>query len=325
MGRRPCWPLAAPRLSRQRGGMIRDALERRAAGILTYGLTPPKRSTPPDKRAAAAARQLARISELPVDALVLYDIQDESARTDVARPFPFLESTDPTEYAYDDLASLALPKIVYRSVVGLSAAALRQSLSRIEAHGGLSVFVGAASKHVAPKLKLSEAYELARRELPALPVGGVLIAERHSETSREDERVRRKLQQGCRFFVTQAVYSAVASKNVLSDLYFESQKAGQQLPPILITLSPCGSLKTLEFMRWLGISVPRWIENELLHAKDILRASVEQSVEVFRELHQFAASKGIPLGCNVESVSLRKEEIDASVELVHAVARILGR
>lgn len=26
---------------------------------------------------------------------------------------------------------------------------------------------------------------------------------------------------------------------------------------MLVTLSPCGSLKTLEFMRWLGVSVPR--------------------------------------------------------------------
>jgi hypothetical protein len=304
---------------------LRAAIARRKPGILTYGLTPPKRSTPLDKRQSAAERQMERVRGLPVDALVLYDLQDESARTDVARPFPFLESSDPTEYAYTDLAPLQLPKVVYRSVVGLSEAALVASLKRIEAEAGLSVFVGAAAKTVVPQLRLPEAYRLARAHVPSLPYGGVLIAERHSDASREDERVRRKLAQGCQFFVTQAVYSSVASKNVLSDLHYESQRSGQELPVILVTLSPCGSLKTLEFMRWLGISVPRWLENELVHSKDMLRASVEQSIGVFQELYEFARAKGIPLGCNVESVSLRKEEIEASSELVLAVAKILGR
>jgi hypothetical protein len=36
-------------------------------------------------------------------------------------------------------------------------------------------------------------------------------------------------------------------------------------------------------------------------------------------------SHGIPLGCNVESVSLSKVEIEASVELTHLAARQLGR
>ncbi len=305
--------------------MIRAAFAQQKAGILTYGLTPPKRSTAPDKRAAIAERQMARVASLPVDALVLYDIQDESDRTDVARPFPFAECTDPTAYAYEDLADLALPKIVYRSVVGLDQAALRQSLARIDSNQGLSVFVGAPSKRLEPKLRLTEAYDLARREFPALPLGGVLLAERHGAVSREDERVRRKQRHGSSFFITQAVYSSVASKNVLSDLYFTAPSSGLPLPPVLATLTPCGSLKTLEFMRWLGISVPRWLENELTHSRDILRTSVDLCVDVFRELHDFASAKDIPLGCNVESVSLRKEEIDASVELVHRIAKVLGR
>ncbi len=304
---------------------LRDAIARRRPGILTYGLTPPKRSTPPEKRQLAAERQMGRVRALPVDGLVLYDIQDESARTDVQRPFPFLESSDPTEYAYADLAPLELSKVVYRSVVGLTEAELVTSMKRIDAEGGLSVFVGAAAKTVSPKLRLPDAYRLAREHAPTLPVGGVLIAERHTEESREDERVRRKMAQGCQFFVTQAVYSSVATKNVLSDLYYEAKKLEQELPVILVTLSPCGSLKTLEFMRWLGISVPRWLENELLHSADMLEASVQQCLGVFRELYEFASAKGIPLGCNVESVSLRKEEIEASSQLVLAVARILGR
>jgi hypothetical protein len=125
--------------------------------------------------------------------------------------------------------------------------------------------------------------------------------------------------------VTQAVYSTTASKNVLSDLCYRGQAENREVPPILLTLSPCGSKKTLEFMRWLGVSVPGWLQNELLHARDILEKTIDLSISGFQELYEFACEKGISLGCNVESVSLRKAEIDASVEMLQRVAKIMGR
>jgi len=32
-------------------------------------------------------------------------------------------------------------------------------------------------------------------------------------------------------------------------------------------------MRTLEFLQWLGVDVPRWIENDLKHAADTLEAS----------------------------------------------------
>ena len=71
-------------------------------------------------------------------------------------------------------------------------------------------------------------------------------------------------------------------------------------------------------------SGPR-LHSELSHAHDILARSVELTLSVFAELLDFAAEKKIPLGCNIESVSLRRAEIEASVEMVHRVAALLGR
>ena len=67
------------------------------------------------------------------------------------------------------------------------------------------------------------------------------------------------------------------------------------------------------------------LENDLIHARDILERSVDLSIAAFRELHEFARDKGIRLGCNVESVSLRKVEIEASIVMVDRVAQIMGR
>lgn len=289
---------------------------------LTYGITPPKVSTPEPRRREIAAAQAARIAKLPIDALVVYDLQDESSRTDAERPFPFLRAIDPLDYAYQYLGSVAQPKIIYRSVSGSSEAELVDWLTRLHGLGGAAVLVGAPSNTQAVSLHLGDAYRARSAHVPALTLGGVAIAERHEARGAEDERVLGKVDRGCVFFITQAVYSVTASKNLLSDLHYRCAATGRPLPPLLVTLSPCGSKKTLEFMSWLGVSVPRWLQNELLHAHDILEKSIEMCVQTFTELHEFAREKNIPLGCNVESVSLNKAEIEASVELVRRIQKI---
>jgi hypothetical protein len=304
---------------------VREHIRANRTGLLTYGITPPKRSYSPERLAEIAAAQVARIGRLPVDALVVYDIQDESMRTEVPRPFPYLECVDAAEYALGALGALDLPKIVYRCVAPLSKQELAASLRRLDESSCLSVLVGAASRNQAVSLRLPEAYALAGDACPGLPIGGVLIAERHEQTRSEDQRAIAKMNAGCTYFISQAVYSVDATKNLLSDFFYRCEAEQRRMPPVLITLSPCGSLRTLDFLRWLGVSVPRWLENELRRSKDILQASLKVCAEVLADLHDFAAARGIPLGCNVESVSLSKVEIDASVELTHLAARQLGR
>ena len=292
---------------------------------LTYGITPPKLSFSEERNRETSAVQAARISALPIDSLVIYDLQDESSRTDVERPFEFLQAIDPLDYAYDYLAAAPQNKIVYRSVSGLTRSELVSWLHRLGDLGGSTVLVGAPSRDQKVKLGLGDAYRTRQSEASDVPLGGVLIAERHEAGRGEVERAISKQDKGCSFFISQAVYSVFATKNLLSDLYYRYQELERPVPPILVTLSPCGSRKTLEFLAWLGVSVPRWLENELVHAQDILAKSVELSLSTFEELHDFAMEKDIPLGCNIESVSLRRVEIEASVEMVHQVAKILGR
>ena len=129
------------------------------------------------------------------------------------------------------------------------------------------------------------------------------------------------MQQGCSFFVSQGVYDVNASKNLLSDYYYYGQEHNIPLVPILFTLTPCGSKKTLQFMKWLGISIPRWLENELVNSQNILEQSVDVSEQNWLELKAFADEKNIPIGCNIESVAVRKEEVEASIELLHRIQK----
>ena len=151
-------------------------------------------------------------------------------------------------------------------------------------------------------------------------LGGVTIPERHQAKGDEHIRVFNKIASGCQFFVSQGVYDVNVSKNFLSEYYYYGQQHNIPLVPILFTLTPCGSIKTLQFMKWLGISFPKWLENELVHSHDILEKSIHVSEQNWQELKEFATEKNIPIGCNIESVAIRKVEVDASIELLRRVS-----
>ena len=303
--------------------MLKQKILNNEAGILTYGLTPPKLDNPPEKLREIASKQIERIRNLPIDGLLVYDIQDEADRTADARPFPFLETVDSDTYANAFLSEVQVPKIVYRCVGKYSKASFAEWISNKPEQDKYSVFVGAASKQQQVSISLSDAYRMRSELKPELLLGGVLIPERHSKYNDEHLRMIDKMHKGCQYFVSQAVYNVETSKNVLSDYYYHCLKYELEMVPILINLTPCGSVKTLEFMKWLGVSIPKWLENELTNCKDILDQSIKLSKQIFEELLEFAEDKGIPLGCSVESVSTRKVEIEASVELLKDIKSLL--
>lgn len=303
--------------------MLKQKIAGRQAGILTYGMTPPKRTNDTAKVAEIARKQAERLKNAGIDGLVLYDVQDEADRNDQNRPFPYLSTIDPTEYSKTYLSGLNVPKIIYKVVGKQSKNELEEWIRDGAGEDRFSVFVGSSSSKQAVTMRLPEAYRLSREMNGRLALGGVVIPERHESKGDEHLRAADKQNGGCSFFISQAVYDVEASKNFLSDYYYHCQEQGIAMAPILINLAPCGSQKTLEFMKWLGISVPKWLENELVHSHDILDKSIRLSRKIFEELFEFGLEKGIPIGCSVESVSTRKVEIDASVELLREMKRYM--
>lgn len=304
-----------------------DRLRGRSSGLALYGLAPPKRATDPERLATIADRQVQRLQRLQPDGVIVYDLQDEPGRTGEPRPFPFLPTVDPHAWAGDHLGAAGVPAVVYRSVAQDTPETFGAWLDNLAAAPDprAAVFVGSPTRRTDAAMGLPQAYALARAHASDLVFGGIAIAERHARRGDEHERILTKLDEGCRFFVSQAVYDVTATKSLLSDVYFALQEHGREPMPMVLTFSPCASLQTLAFMKWLGISFPRWLENELRWARDPLATSVALCEAIFAEAWEFARAKDIPLGVNVESVSIRKEEIEASEALLLALrARMEG-
>lgn len=302
---------------------LKNKIENGEGGYLFYGLTPPKISTDKEKITGIAQRQMDRLKGLDIDGLILYDIQDESSRNNLPRPFPFMSTYEPDDYANEYLQDLKVPKIIYKSVGKFTEPSLKEWLVKHESSVDLAVFVGAPSKEQKVSLSLQEAYEIKKESESTIQVGGVTIPERHFAKGDEHKRLSNKIANGCSFFISQCIYNLDNAKDLLSDYYFYTQEENVKPKPIIFTLTPIGSLKTLEFTKWLGIDIQRWLENELKVSKDILNASIGICKYIANDLIAFAKEKNMPIGFNIESVAIRKAEIDASIELVKTVKEMM--
>ncbi len=286
-------------------------------GVYFFGTTPPKGSTDDMQMDEIATKLLQRLDSVDYDGLIVYDIQDESSRTDKPRPFPFMGTRDSREYS----ALLAQKSdhcvITYKSVSQRDRASFEQWLNQAWHDYGVRnlVLVGSPSSAASIQLSLTDAYSALAEGANSFSLGGVTIAERHACKGNEHQRLVDKSNKGCDFFISQAVYDADATIRLLQQYAELCQQQGRQPSRIILTFTPCGSAKTLEFMNWLGIAVPEDSRAEILQSANPLQQSVQLCQRNLEQILDICLPLGIPVGLNIESLTNRKEEIDASIEL----------
>ena len=303
--------------------MFLDRIKSKESGILLYGITPPKQQVEPQRVIEIAEKTLARLHSLDFDALVVYDVQDESARTDEIRPFPFLSAHDPFEFAKNHLHLLEIPKIIYRPAGKFTKDELIIWVDDVVAHGFYPVFVGVPAPDFIPVTSLPEAYEIWRKHENNSVVGAVMIPERHAVLKDEDQRILNKMSSGVSYFISQCVFNVDYAKHVIDALSGTCAAKKAELPTIIFTLTACGSLKTLHFMEWLGIHIPEELKEEFRASENILERSVEVCISIAEELIKYCTEKGVPFGFNIESVAIRKDEIEASIFLINRIGEML--
>jgi hypothetical protein len=307
-----------------RPGLHRMLAEARS-GVLLFSLTPPRRNATQERIREIAAVTLQRLAPLDVDGLILYDIDDESDRNPDERPFPYLPTMDPARFHAEHLDGWDRPAVIYRCVGKYDEADLADWLRQADTERVLGVFVGASTGDKSVRTNMRRAHALRQEVRPDLPLGGVVIGERHTRGGDEHLRMLAKQERGCTFFVSQVVYDVNETKNLISDYVYECRSRGTAPRTVVFTLSLCGSLKTLEFVRWLGVDVPRWLQNSIRHAEDPLAESYRQALGIAVDLADFCEHLGMPFGFNVESVSIRRAEIEATIGLAGDVAGLMRR
>ncbi len=286
--------------------------------VLLYGTTPPRLATAPEQVAAAADKLAARLAGLPLDALVVYDIQDETGRSSAPRPFPFAGTIDPRAYA----RLFSRQTIVYKALGMMDEAQWRGWLAASKRDVQFLSVVGRPASAMRYPLPLSRAIRIAS-ETADFVVGGVVIAERHDAERSEAARLLAKGLGGCGYFISQAVYHAPPTQRLLADYLRDCRGAGAEPKRVILTFAPCGRDKTLAFLRWLGVNVAPETERAILGAASPLAKSIAICRDNLRRILDEKYSSEIPLGINVESVSINRDEIDASIDLFHALKEVM--
>ena len=303
--------------------MFLDKIKSRESGVLIYGITPPKTTTTPERVAEIAQKTIERLHRLDIDALVVYDVQDESARTTEERPFPFLNSLDPLDFASGYLGDLQIPKIIYRPAGKFTSEELSAWLEQLHQQQFYPVFVGVPAPDFKVKTSLPEAYKIWSKHQDTSVIGAITIPERHAVLKDEDVRIMDKMSCGVSYFISQCVFNVDYAKQVIQDLTNSCNKQDIPFPTVIFTLTACGSLKTLHFMEWLGIHVPKELKEELKQSGDILEKSIKVCLDIAAELTTFCMERSIPFGFNIESVAIRKEEIEASIHMANQIGQML--
>ena len=303
-----------------------DKLAGSHGAVFLYGTTPPREGSAAEVVNSAAEKLHRRIERLPLDGMVVYDLQDESARIAAPRPFPFARTVDPRSYSALLGSLTGRPTITYKCIGQADENEWRAWLDETQRMRELELLtiVGRpSSRGTDHALSLFRAVELAREHVRGFALGGVAIAEREDAAHRESHRMVDKMKSGCRFFVSQAVYSAAPTLRLLGDYARECAVAGLEPHRVLLTFAPCGREKTMAFIKWLGIEVSEATERAIFSAPNPLARSIEIARENLQRILDDEALAGLPLGINVESVSINKDEIDASVDLFHTLREVI--
>ncbi len=286
-------------------------------GVYFIGTTPPKNDTPLNEIETIAEKLLERVSDIDFDGLIVYDIQDENSRTNKPRPFPFKLTHDTRLYSTLLNKKSSRPVITYKSVVQSNNTDFNQWANEAWNEYGIRdiVLVGSPSKKNDISLPLADAYKTLVDNENDFFIGGVTIAERHASKKNEHDRLIEKHKQGCNFFVSQAIYNPQATIDMLTRYAIECKKQGLKPQRLILTFSPCGSKKTLEFIEWLGVNVPEATSLRILHSESPLYESIRICTSSLQQILDAVIPYDLPLGLNIESLTNRKEEIDGSILL----------
>lgn len=299
--------------------------------VFLLGDVPPGEGTSPGKCQDIANKFLQRSRPLATDGFIVYDIQDEPGRTDADRPFPFRKVMDSSAHAALLARSSGRECLVYKCVADADFDGWLRTAKNDHGHSAVNLVGRASSEGKYQGPTISEAMEKVRSE-PGVDFGCVCIAERHTLESAkargrsyptEHANMIRKQKAGAGWFISQAVYDAEPTIRLLKDYAAVCRQHGMVPRKVVLTFAPVSRKKTMDFIKWLGVRVPKEAEEEILGAEKPVDRSVDFLCSVLRQILAECVGVGIPLGVSCESVSIFKSEIDGVHELFRRLQCIL--
>jgi len=165
------------------------------------------------------------------------------------------------------------------------------------------VLVGGESKEIRyPGPNPGEAARLAKSLGLSVTLGGITIPSRVNEP----DRIRQKHAQGLEFFTSQVIFDS-------NDLVWLIQRLNGVEARIFVSFAPVSNRRDLEFLRWLGVDIPRDLDRFLLGsaqgeaapAETCLERSINLAQRILMDVFDNLPPDPPPLGLNIEHITRR--------------------
>ena len=298
---------------------IKDKIKRPRRPVVVYEILPPREKDGTLNSYATNISSL--LSQTHIDAINIPEVRDEVARGE--RPVKNQVRAEPREFGQLLQDIVGIESIVNRVVVHHKLEEeiiwFEETYNKYEIENLIAV--GGESRKIAyPGPSVNQTLQaIKKNEKLDILCGGISIPSREKESLRLIE----KSENGSEFFTTQVLYDS--SKIIKMISHYQKRCDAQKTFPrrLLLSFAPVSSKKNIDFLKWLGVDIPKDTElylNE--NSKKMTNRSMEIATTVLNETLDYLNENKIvvPIGLNVEHIM--SYNFQASIEMLQELARI---
>jgi len=288
--------------------------------VILYELIPPIEKIGSENLIAYAncAVELLESSPVVIDGINIPEIRDEKKDSSI-RAEAFFTKSDSREFAQQLQKSSRkhLEFVINHCTVYEEWSAQHGWLRETETSYGIKnlILVGGESSQIRyPGASVNELSLKIKESFPSFFCGGITIPSRRSDDPQKDElnRLVDKGKNGLEYFTTQVIYEPFQIQQLLKDYDLFCKQTNIKPKRIFLSFAPISAKKDLQFLRWLGVVIPKAVEKMLFEADiGIGWRSMKISKVILQRILTFVLEKNIevPLGLNIEHISRHNFEL----------------
>lgn len=308
---------------------LREKILDPKAPVIFYELLPPAHSEAANIDAYVdCAIDLLTSTPIMIDAVNIPEIREEDHNTN-KRTETYVPKMDPSFFAQLlRQASYSHVEVVLNHCTVYEDWDEQIKWIETSTKHGINIFIlvgGSSSKIKYPGPSILEVSDYITSHHPDIFCGGIVIQTRRYHDQERDEpfRLISKGSHGFNFFTSQIIYEPVSIKLLLRDYASVCLHHDVQPKRIFLSFAPISTRKDLNFLRWLGVSVPKTIEQELFKADiGIGWRSAHLAVNILQEIIHFMNDEHIhvPLGINIEHIT--RHNFELSLEFIERLGKL---
>tara|TARA_B100001027_G_C16206405_1_gene303013 strand:- start:34 stop:981 length:948 start_codon:yes stop_codon:yes gene_type:complete len=301
---------------------IRDKIKKPQRPVVAYEILPPREKDGTLNTYAETISSL--LSQTHIDAINIPEVRDEIGRGE--RPVSNQERGEPRKFGMLLQDIVGIEAIINRVVVHMPMKKqmnwIHETYSKYEIDN-LIIVGGETSKQQYPGPTVNESLkkisEDNRHRKNNILCGGICIPSR----KKESKNLIRKSEFGAEFFTTQVLCDSDNVIKMIKNYQERCDRLNTFPRRILLSFAPVSSQRNINFLKWLGVEIPKDTERYLNGRPGAMtERSLDVAIEVLNEILSYINKNNlkVPVGLNIEHIM--SYNFQSSIEMLQELANI---